>query len=429
MQAKINKVPPASLVLPHYAFAAIAFLVLTILMFFSSDSFVGHYFNPKLLAVTHIATLGWGSMIIFGTLYQLVPVILNTELYSITLGKLTFVSFVLGITLLVNAFWTFSVGILIQMAAVFLLMGASLFFINIILTARKVKRFTIEAEFIVSSTIWFWLTVLVGTLLAFNFSYVFLPKDQLHYLKLHAHIGIAGWFVLLIMGVSSKLIPMFLLSTVTDNKKLKYAFNLINVSIIGFMIDSLFLNGNGRGIIYFLIAISGLMFYLAFLIETYKKRARKVLDIGMKHSFYAVIIITIPAIFGFLANTDLVSNSADSLQVTIMFGVSIFLGFISTLILGLTFKTLPFIVWLDKYQQLSGRKKVPLPKDLYSEILVKYQLICFVCGLFTLFCGIIFSEILIIKFACVLLIITALLYNINVFKMLLHKPKNVLYYN
>src|ERR1035437_1791111 len=96
MKLTTQKAPPANIVLPHYAFASIAFLVLTVLLFFSADSFIGHYFNPKLLTLTHIVVLGWVTMIIFGSLYQLLPVILNSQLFSNLLAHITFCFWGLG---------------------------------------------------------------------------------------------------------------------------------------------------------------------------------------------------------------------------------------------------------------------------------------------------------------------------------------------
>ena len=214
---------------------------------------------------------------------------------------------------------------------------------------------------------------------------------------------------------------MFLLSSVDNDIKLKYSFNLINISILGFTIDSLFFNGISRGVYYLLIAILGILFYISFIAIVYKKRARRGLDIGMKHSLIAILVILIPMVFGFLAST--ISDSSILLQVIIAYGVSIFLGFISLLILGQTYKTLPFIVWLEKYQHLSGKGKAPLPKELYSEKIAKYQLLFFLVGVFIMIIGVLFSMILLIKSASILLIITAILYNMNVYKILLHKPK------
>jgi hypothetical protein len=420
-----NKVAPISIVLPHYAFGAVSFFVLTVLMFISSDSFTGHYFSPRLLAITHIATLAWGSMLIFGALYQFLPVVLVSDLYSPLLARITFICFVTGISLLIYSFWNFSVGVPMQIASCILLSGATFFIFNIIATSRKAKENMVEAEFIVTSGLWFWLTVLIGTLLAFNFTYAFFPKEHLYYLKIHAHIGIAGWFLLLIIGVSSKLIPMFLLSSSTNKGKLKYAYYIINGALFGFLIDSFLFGGVSRGLIYFILVTIGVLFYFSFLLTVYRKRAKKVLDIGMKQSMIAFIIVCLPLITGILINTTNTLNSELSLRVTIIYGISILLGFISLLILGQTFKTLPFIVWLKLNKSASGQDKPPLPKNLYSEPIVRLQFIFFSVGLVILIVGVGFSIIYIIQIACVFLMLAALLYNINVFKLLLYRNKNL----
>ena len=74
--------PHPSVVLPHYIFAALSFFILAFLILISNNSLIGHYFQPKLLAITHVATLGWGTMTIFGALYQLLPVISSSSLFS-----------------------------------------------------------------------------------------------------------------------------------------------------------------------------------------------------------------------------------------------------------------------------------------------------------------------------------------------------------
>lgn len=257
--------------------------------------------------------------------------------------------------------------------------------------------------------------------MAFNLTYAFLPQEHLFYLKLHAHIGIAGWFLLLIMGAGSKLLPMFLLSPAIHEKKLTLAYYLLNAAIIGFLVDSLFFSGISRGIIYLLIALSGIIFFVSFTYEAYKKRARKGLDIGMKQSFYAFIIISISIVFTVLNNLTIFKSVAFSQQITLVFGVSIFLGFISLLIMGQTLKILPFIIWLNKYQKLAGKGKTPLPKDLYSEKIANWQFLFFLIAFILLLLGILISIIIFIQIAALLMIAAALLYNFNVFKMLLHK--------
>jgi hypothetical protein len=89
--------------------------------------------------------------------------------------------------------------------------------------------------------------------------------------------------------------------------------------------------------------------------------------------------------------------------------------------LGQTFKNLAYIVWLKKYQEISGKVKTPLPKDLYSEKLALIQLYLFFIGFITILCGILISSSLCIKIGSCFLIMTAILYTINVFKIILHK--------
>jgi cbb3-type cytochrome oxidase subunit 1 len=70
------------IVVTHYVAAAFCFLILSFMMLLSVKAFIGHYFHPQILAITHMAALGWGTMIILGASYQLIPVVLETELYS-----------------------------------------------------------------------------------------------------------------------------------------------------------------------------------------------------------------------------------------------------------------------------------------------------------------------------------------------------------
>src|SRR5690348_13882373 len=98
-------------VLPFYLYAAFCFLVATLLLFFSSGSFLGHYFQPHVLAITHIMALGWGTMIIFGSSHQLVPVIIEGTLFSEKLAYISFILAAVGIPLLVYGFYTFNMGL------------------------------------------------------------------------------------------------------------------------------------------------------------------------------------------------------------------------------------------------------------------------------------------------------------------------------
>src|SRR5690606_30362882 len=86
------------------------FLGLTILAFIAADSLHGHYFQSRTLALVHIAALGWGTMVIFGAAYQLIPVIFERPLFSPALALVSFGALAIGSFLLAISFWNFETG-------------------------------------------------------------------------------------------------------------------------------------------------------------------------------------------------------------------------------------------------------------------------------------------------------------------------------
>ena len=105
---------------------------------------------------------------------------------------------------------------------------------------------------------------------------------------------------------------------------------------------------------------------------------------------------------------------------TLRFGTLLFFGWISGLIFGKTFKALPFIVWNHHYKEVHGQKHVPLPKDLYSEKLIRAQFWLFLMAGFALAAGIFLNMLWITKGALFIWVLVALLYVYNVGGIIAH---------
>src|SRR6185312_1406160 len=118
------------------------------------------------------------------------------------------------------------------------------FVINIWGTLTGGNRDNVHAVYAVTASVWLLLAAFTGLALVYNFTSPFLPQGSLAYLPFHAHIGIAGWFLLLVIGVGSRLIPMFLISKYDDKKLLWRIYYLINFALIGFIICFLYINVN-----------------------------------------------------------------------------------------------------------------------------------------------------------------------------------------
>jgi len=415
-----DNAPSLSVVIPPFIFGSLSFLILTVLIMLTGSGLLGVYFAGKLLAITHLAVLGWSTMIVLGALYQLVPVVFGQGLYSEKLAHITFWLFGLSIILLVYAFWTSSYTTELLYAASLMFISLSFFGFNILLSQRKGIQ-NIQAKYVTAAIIWLLLTALLGLLIALNFSFHYFSEVHLHYLKIHAHLGLVGWFLSLIIGISSTLIPMFFISHQLDQNNLKYSFYLTNGGLGLLALDWLILQGTFLIPLYWMIISGGILFYLNFVREAYVKRLRKEIDTGMKYTVLAVLSMLLPMVISILIYFKLGIENSFHMRAVTLYGFSIIFGLITPLILGQTYKTLPFIIWLHKYKPYVGKFKTPLPKDLYSEAIGTVQFFSYYAVMIVFLFAIILQNTMLVTIGSYLLLLVALLYNINVFKIIFHK--------
>ena len=296
-----NNAPHSSVVIPHFIFGAISLLILAVLILLADESLLQAYFNAKLVAITHIAVLGWASMIVFGALYQLVPVVFETALFSEKLAKVTFWVSAVSVLFLSYSFWVSSYVTLLPYASICMFLSLLLFVVNILLTYRKAALKNIKSTLVITSVFWLLITELIGTLIALNFKFNFLSEIHLHYLKIHATVGLIGWFVLLIIGVGATLIPMFLISHELKEKKLSYAYFLVNGGLVLAIINWLLMKIEIIDYVIIISIIGGIFWFVSYIYDSYKKRLRKKLDVGMQYSMMAIAAIFVPVILiGFI---------------------------------------------------------------------------------------------------------------------------------
>src|SRR4030066_1248160 len=235
--------PPFKVVRLYFIVAIITFIFLNGLMLLSSGYISGFHFQPRILSFAHLAVLGWATMIIMGAMTQLIPVILETSLFTWRMAKWGLWLYVLAVATITGHFWFFATkGGGMAMAAGMLFVAVLLFVINVGLTLRKVKSINITIAHIIAAIVYLSVVATMGFLLGFNLSIPFMKGNHLHYLSLHAALGFAGWFAMIIMGVSYKLLPMFSLSYTYRTWPGWTAFCLVNIGILGIIVE--FILGN-----------------------------------------------------------------------------------------------------------------------------------------------------------------------------------------
>ncbi len=412
------------MVVPFYAYAALSFLVSVVLLLLSGTAFTNHYFHPKVLAVTHLMAVGFVTMIILGASHQLIPVLIEGKLYSNKLAYCSFILAAIGIPLLVYGFYVFNMGAPAKWGGRFVVLSVLCYTINLGKSIAAGKSENVHVVFVFTAALWLFITTLIGLSLVYNFTVDMLPHDSVHYLSYHAHIGIVGWFLMLVIGVASRLIPMFLISKYSNTRLLWFLYFLINASLIGFIL--LFIFGNNQTFFFVpvLALLAAILLFAYYCYSCYKERIRKRVDELMKMSLLSVAMLLLPVLVLVVIVALLVATTNQHNTLIVTYGFVIFFGWLTAIIMGMTFKTLPFIIWNKVYHRQAGIGKTPNPKSLYNETYFNWMSLMYLGGFALFTAGILLSAALLLKTGAVLLVLTAVLYNLNVFQVIFHQPKS-----
>ena len=201
-------------------------------------------------------------------------------------------------------------------------------------------------------------------------------------------------------------------------RKLKASYYLVNIGLL-IGITSLFFEFQIGVVVSVFTVVSGIFTFISFLFEAYKKRVKRKLDIGMKKSALSFLILIIPLLLVLIMSS--LSREDYLVPMATAYGSALLIGFISSLIMGQTYKTLPFIVWLKIYRKRIGKGNNPFPKDLYSEKAATTQLWFFTIGFGIFLSGIFFQNEIIIRSGGMALFFSIVIYNWNILKIVLHK--------
>jgi len=143
-----GRVPSPLLPLAYLVSAAAAFLVGALGIGWLAPELAGHYYHPRLLALTHTVTLGWITLAIMGASYQLIPIVLEQPIWSERLARWQLAVLVVAVIGMVAHFhlgtWP---GL--ATAAALLAVGIAFHLVNVGLSLRGFTRWTFTARLVV----------------------------------------------------------------------------------------------------------------------------------------------------------------------------------------------------------------------------------------------------------------------------------------
>jgi hypothetical protein len=434
--------PSVTLPLRFMVTGLLALLTGVALLLLRPEMMATYHYNQYVIATTHLFVLGWICTIVMGAMYQLVPVALETKLYSEKLAAVQFLFHLVGFTGMVWMFWTWNMKQVGHFGSV-LTVGVGLFVYNIARTLLRVPRWNVIATGVASALGWLSLAVCAGLTIAigkcnYEATSALAPGnpfgallqglksvatftgrfDQIGAMHAHAHLGALGVFIMLIVGISYKLVPMFTLSEIQSRRRATLSVALLNVGLLGSFVAILFRHPFKFG--FALIAVAGLICYGIEIVAILRARKRRTLDWGLKYFLTAIGLLAPLSALALVLSWPGLPLTALTGQLENVYGVVGLLGVVSFAIIGMFYKIIPFLVWYGSYSRQIGLSKVPSLADLYSSALQAFGYWAYLAGLTTTAIAIVLANAVAVRCGCALLALSLGTLALNVIIILSH---------
>lgn len=350
-----TEMAPPFVLVAHFFIAGIIFLSLSgVALLFMRVDISGYIISSSLAAFSHFYLLGFVMMVIFGAMYQLLPVVLEAPIFSKDFAYIQFYMYVVGFSMMVSGFTFSELHLLIPYGAVITYLSMLIFCCNVFLTFNRLENVTLVSKFLLIGTVFLVISVTLGLLIGLSLGHGLLAIDIDAWVKAHIVGTLGGFVMMIVMGISMVLIPMFSLSHDFEEKCIHAALYLYSFGIalcmialivkLPLFIQAIAMGFIGLGILCFSVQIAIIL----------KQRARKQNDYWVKNIVFALVCLSasiISCIFYFV--------SGNSMQ-GILAGVLFFFGFLLPFIIGHIYKILPFLIWYERFAPLVGKQKVPL---------------------------------------------------------------------
>ncbi|MGB3809439.1 MAG: hypothetical protein WA943_05040 [Parvibaculum sp.] len=367
----------------HLGAAVVALLIAEVLLVSGYTDLIEGLRAPETLIAVHLLTVGWLSLLMLGALFQFVPVITNSQLFSQRLPIIGFVAIVVGLAGMIAGFAALGGNEFLPLAClpvggVLVLSGLGIGAFNIAATLWRARPLPMQALFVAAGLGFLVLTGLIGICFALALSLPEPPAMLVGFIRdgLAAHVagGLGGWFTLTAMGVSYRLLSMFMLAPEEARWTSYAALALTSGGLLLLMGAILFAGDNSQSVAFagaFLAAL-GIGFYLADIVHLFRQRKRRDLELN---SIAAAVALGFLAFA--IASTTIAAITGTLTRFSAALGYLFVFGWLSGLGLSQLYKIVPFMTWLEVFGRRLGKGPVPRVQDLVNEHRARYWFVLF----------------------------------------------------
>jgi len=373
---RLEQAPPLSIPMSFFLTAPVAALGAGGLLLWMGSVPLFSGWSTHTLALTHLGTLGFLTMVMLGALYQMIPVVAGSPVPAIRLARFVHALLIGGVVLLFIGFDRPEPHFVF--AAISVLFAALLLFV--IPVMRALQRAPAHTPTVDGMRLALWcflITAVLGLWMAHGHSGMGFPGTRGLWIQVHITFALLGWVGGLITAVSWQVLPMFYLSPEFDPRLSRRTLGLLRC---GLVVPSLVLVADYLGLTrghlsaaYHVAAIGALPALLSVWVlhpltamRRLRQRRRKRIEGSLL--FWWVALPTAPGI----ALVAVLAHASGHPYWEVLLGWGAIWGWAGMVIHGMLMRIVPFLVWFHRFARHVGHRPVPSVRGLLPDRWIRW---------------------------------------------------------
>ena len=362
----LDQAPPISAPVRFFLTAPLFAMVAAVLIFFFDPVTLISRFSLETITVTHLFTIGFIAMVMLGALQQMLPVLAGVSLPKASIvATSSHLLISLGLILMAVGLLQ-NLKIIIFIATLSLGLGFLILLGAIIIAIRKVEFLTPTIRGMRWAIGFAFVIVMLGMHLLSSYGTGVMGETHLSFANIHAVLAIFGFAGILIIGVTFQVIPMFYVTPAFHDNYQKYLVLAVVATLVLWALLSFVavdLASIAKAILVTLFALFG---YL--IIEKMSQRKRPITDI-------TVYYWRLSGAMAILGSLLWLSSGFIEEEILSFVGVIIGGGFLMSVMSGMLYKIVPFLVWF--HLNGMGYMSIPSMGEMVHKKMALVQFILF----------------------------------------------------
>jgi len=366
----LDQAPPIGVPLRFFLTAPLFSITAALLLLWQGPELLSSRWNPAMLGLTHLLTLGHMALIMMGAILQMLPVVASAPMRRPV--RVATVVHTLGTSgiILLCAGLILTLPLALKVALPTLGTALLLFAALIVITLQRALPQNMTVRAMRLAALMLAATAMLGLTLLSNHAFGWWLQAREMVVNLHLTWGLLGWVGILVVGVAYQVVPMFQLTSPYPATLTRWLSVLLFVLLLGFGLAS---HSPALRLLLGVLLAAGFTAFALTTLRLQSQRRRKLPDVTL--NFWRGGMISLLLAIALWLAAQIIPAMGDTQSYSLLLGMLMIVGFAMSVINGMLYKIVPFLVWfhLQSRRKANG-PKVPNVREILPESRTRRQM-------------------------------------------------------